>query len=107
MRRKILFLSLLGFAASVASVARGEPPILQLHKDKGVVAHAGIDALYQRFSKAYSDLDDGAAAGVYSDDAVYLNPGEDLRSGRAAIRDGFAAQFGKAKKDGRHLFLRF
>jgi ketosteroid isomerase-like protein len=96
-------------AASLSAVdpARAEPPIVQLHKDKGVFAHPGLDALYQRFSKAFGELDVDGASGVYSDDAMYLIPGEELRSGRPAIRESFAKAFQTHRQKGRQLFLRF
>lgn len=95
------------FTFAAAGRARSEPPILQLHKDKGVAPHPGLDPLYWRFSKAYLELDAEAAAGVYADDAQYLIPGEELRSGRASVRESFAAQFQQSRKDSRQLFLTF
>lgn len=59
----------------------------------------GLDALYERFSAAYAELDLEALAGLYTGDALYLPPDGGIREGRGAVRETFAAFFQWAKEN--------
>ena len=51
---------------------------------------AAIDAVYERFSKAYDVWDAPATAELYTDDALYLSGDGAIRRGRAAIEETFS-----------------
>lgn len=68
--------------------------------DKGVPAHAGIDAVYARFSEAYRTLDPDKVGDLYAPDASYLPPDQQILLGREQIRPTFASFFDWARKQG-------
>jgi ketosteroid isomerase-like protein len=72
-----------------------------------VAAHAGIDAIYARFTQAYADLDAPRMGALYTEDALYLSPGGEIRQGRAAIEQGFARSFSRTWDAGETLHIRF
>lgn len=59
-----------------------------------------LDALYDRFSAAYEELDLDALAALYTDDALYLPPEGGIREGREAVRASFANFFDWAREQG-------
>jgi uncharacterized protein (TIGR02246 family) len=78
-------------AALAAAGAHAETPVVS--RAAGVEAHSGIDGVYEQFAAAYDRLDPEAVAALYTEEALYLAPGSDVRRGRAAIRDVFAGFF--------------
>jgi|GEM_PF-4486108 len=73
----------------------------------GVEAHPGIDAIYAKFTQGYKDLDAPRVAALYTQDALYLPPGDDVLRGRDAIEQRFAAAFSRAWEAGERWHIRF
>ena len=61
--------------------------------DAGVKPHSGMDAVYAKFSKAYRELDHKLVGGLYSVDAAYLVPGQNLITGRDNVTPTFKSFF--------------
>lgn len=55
--------------------------------------HAGIDAVYAKFSRAYRELDHDVVGGLYSANASYLVPDREILIGRGAITPTFKTFF--------------
>jgi uncharacterized protein (TIGR02246 family) len=102
---------LLGVAAAAGAEttpgaeAAEAPPALVLAA--GVVPHVGVDAIYHRFSAAYDTLDAAAVAALYTADALYLAPGNEVMRGRSAIGDSFSGFFDSVRAEGGRLAIRF
>lgn len=75
--------------------------------EKGVAAHAEIDAIYRTFSDAYRTLDVEKVANLYSETAAYLVPNNDILQGRDAIRPTFRSFFEWVKNEGRTMTISF
>lgn len=103
MRPPILAL-LLVVAPGVASCGP-EPPASDPGGPGDAAEAPGLDALYDRFSAAYADLD--ALVGLYADDALYLPPEGDIRQGRSAVRESFSPFFEWAAEQGVSVELSF
>lgn len=104
-RRIVLCCSLLALMTPVAAGTAASPPAV-VHGE-GVAAHAGVDAVYERFAAAYDALDEAAVAALYTADALYLVPGNEVMRGRDAIRDTFAGFFHAVRSEGGRLAIRF
>ena len=103
-RRSLLVLAAsLTLALITITAAAGQDLTLR----PGVEAHAGIDAIYGKFTQAYKDLDPARVASLYTTDALYLSPGEDVLQGRGAIEQNFASAFTRAWDAGERLHIRF
>lgn len=61
--------------------------------DASAKPHAGLDAVYQSFSRAYRELDHDLVASLYTADAAYLVPGQDVITGRSNIKPTFKSFF--------------
>lgn len=61
--------------------------------DPGVKQHAGVDAVYSKFSKSYRELDHELVGGLYSADASYLVPDQNILIGRDKITPTFKSFF--------------
>jgi len=72
---------------------------VELVLEKGVEAHRGIDGIYRRFSESYRTLDTEKIVNLYTENAAYLQPNDDLLQGRDKVREVFAPFFEKMKKD--------
>lgn len=70
-------------------------------------ASRAIDEAYGRFSDAYLRLDANAVGALYTEDALYLEPGGDIVRGRAAIVEGFADFFRSVRERGREARIFF
>ena len=79
----------------------------ELTLGKGVSPHKGIDAVYAQFSEAYRTLDTGKVSALYTEDASYLPPNNDILQGREAIRPTFQGFFDWIKKEGRTMTISF
>ena len=73
----------------------------------GVAPHAGIDALYAKFSEAYRTLDAEMVSDLYAEDAFYLVPGKEVIRGRRAIREDFEGFFGQVQERGQKMEISF
>lgn len=73
----------------------------------GAAPHAGLDAIYATFSKGYETLDPAAVANLYTEDALYLEPGSDVSRGRKAILANFTGFFDSVRDSGSKVRIRF
>jgi uncharacterized protein (TIGR02246 family) len=55
---------------------------------------------YDRFAAAYATLDAERVSSLYTEDAFYLPPSDDMVRGRDAIRDRYARAFDQSRKQG-------
>ena len=79
----------------------------ELTLEKDVSAHKEIDAIYKSFSEAYRTLDTEKVANLYSENAAYLAPENDILQGREAIRPTFKSFFDYVKNEGRTMTISF
>ena len=78
-----------------------------LKLENGVAAHKEIDAIYKNFSEAYKTLDVEKVADLYTENAAYLPPENDILQGREQIRPTFKSFFDWIKKEGRTMTIAF
>lgn len=79
----------------------------ELVLEKDVAAHKEIDAIYKTFSEAYRTLDADLVTNLYTENAAYLAPNENIQQGRVEIRKGFQSFFDWIKKEGRTMTISF
>jgi uncharacterized protein (TIGR02246 family) len=96
---------LLALATPAAAGPAASPPAV-VHGE-GVAPHAGVDAVYERFAAAYDALDATAVADLYTADALYLVPGNEVMRGRDALGGNFAGFFDAVRSQGGRLAIRF
>lgn len=102
--RSKLHLSLIVLVLSAFGVfAQGK----DLTLEDGVTKHAGIDGIYSKFAQGYRDLDPKAVANLYTEAALYLPPGSDIKRGRNAILQDFSGFFNSTRSEGRKLSITF
>lgn len=75
--------------------------------DAGAKPHAGIDAVYAKFSKAYRELDHELVGGLYSADAAYLVPDQEILTGRDNVTLSFKSFFDAVREGKGRLEIRF
>jgi hypothetical protein len=75
--------------------------------ENGVKSHKGIDAIYSKFSEAYRTLKPEIVANLYTSDAAYLSPNDEITNGRAAILDNFVSFFKNVKNSGQNMNISF
>lgn len=92
----LLVFSTVGFAQSAG-------PILE----PGVKAHAEIDTIYKKFSDGYRTLTPKTVADLYTDDAAYLAPNQEVTNGRDAILENFTGFFANIKERGQTMTISF
>lgn len=102
MKKLILFSSLL---VILSSVVFSQNPELVL--DAAVKSHAGVDGVYKAFSESYRTLNVDMVAGLYSQNAAYLVPDEEIMIGRDSIRGTFSNFFESVKKESRTMTISF
>lgn len=73
----------------------------------GVKPHAGIDAIYAKFSEAYDKLDAKMVTDLYTENALYLTPESGIQRGRAVIFDNFDGFFNSVRESGGKLDISF
>ena len=95
------FVFLANFSASSQTVEAS------LTLENGVRAHKEIDAVYKTFSEAYKILDVEKVTNLYSENAAYLAPGNDILQGREQIRPTFKSFFDYVKKEGQTMTISF
>lgn len=100
--KKLLFLSFLFFICFGVNAQDSE-----LILEKGVSAHKEIDTVYKTFSEAYQTLNVDLVANLYTENAAYLAPNNEIQQGRAKIRKGFQSFFDWIKNEGRTMTISF
>ena len=75
--------------------------------DQGVAPHQGIDAIYARFSEGYKKLDPAMVANLYTENAAYLAPGQDLDIGRQKVLASFTSFFDSVRQKNGRLGISF
>ncbi|HVF70613.1 MAG TPA: SgcJ/EcaC family oxidoreductase [Chthoniobacterales bacterium] len=98
-----VLLGCLELQAQIPDAAAGGHLVL----DNGVKAHAGLDQIYGRFSEGYKKLDPAAVADLYTENAAYLVPAQNLEIGRQKILDGFTKFFNSVKQRNGRLEISF
>lgn len=98
---KILILAAVCFAASASAQTS------ELVLEEGVRPHKGIDAIYREFSRGYRELKPEMVANLYSPDAAYLVPDDDITNGRPAILDNFTGFFERVRDRGQQMTISF
>ena len=91
--RSLLVWAILMVSAGAASAQTTPVAASNLTLDAGVAAHKGLDEVYRQFGEAYLKLDAAMVAGLYSDSAAYLAPGQPLQTGRQSINGTFKGFF--------------
>lgn len=79
----------------------------ELNLEKGVAAHKEIDAIYAQFSEAYRTLDVEKVTVLYTENAAYLAPNQDIQQGQAQVRENFKDFFDYIKKENRTMTISF
>ena len=70
--------------------------------------NAGINAIYERMSAAYDNLDSAAFADIYAEDGAYLRSGENpMLFGISAIIDNYEGFFSTVREQGHRRELLF
>ena len=93
MRRSLLVWAILMVLVGVASAQTTPVGASNLTLDAGVAAHKGLDEVYRQFGEAYLKLDAAMVAGLYTESAAYLAPGQPLQTGRQSINGTFKSFF--------------
>ncbi len=101
--KKYLFSAVMILCTSFVSYA--QTPELSL--DAGVKPHAGIDEIYRDFSDSYRTLNLDKLAGLYTENAAYLVPDEEVMTGRDNIRGSFRGFFESMKAESRSMAIAF
>ena len=78
-----------------------------LTHDGGVKKHSGIDSIYKDFSEAYRTLKPELVSSLYTKDAAYLVPGNDIMTGRENILANFSGFFKSIRESGRSMTISF
>jgi len=73
----------------------------------GVAAHKGTDSIYQTFSEGYRTLKPEIVAELYTDNAVYLSPNDNITNGRKAILENFTRFFKNVRTRGQKMTISF
>ncbi len=73
----------------------------------GVSSHAGVDDVYRQFSESYRTLNVDTVANLYTENAAYLVPDDDVMTGREPIRASFNRFFDSVKEGGRTMTISF
>jgi uncharacterized protein (TIGR02246 family) len=79
----------------------------ELVLNDGVKSHKEIDAIYKIFSDGYRTLKPEMVANLYSTDAAYLSPNDDITNGRKAILENFTGFFNNMKERGQNMTISF
>jgi len=66
-----------------------------------------INNVYDTFSEAYRNLDVSLVEKIYTDSAIYLNPGDPIQFGKSEFIGSFARMFSEAKADSAMLDIQF
>lgn len=106
MRFAALFFAL--FVIGVASAVTAQVKVTdELTLAPGVQKHAGLDEIYRKFSQAYRDLDAAAFKQIYTSDAAYLVPGQNVEIGIEPVTANFARFFDSVKQREARITIAF
>lgn len=105
---KLVLVCLLGWLSGLAVLAHADQsaPDPSLALERGVVPHAGLDAIYAGFSVGYKALDAAAIASLYTETAAYLAPDQNIQTGRE-IEANFSRFFERMKQRGDRVAISF
>lgn len=93
--------------AVLFSAANIQAQTSELVLEKGVPAHKEIDAIYKSFSEAYRAFDVEKVANLYTENAAYLPPDNDILQSREQIRPTFKSFFDFVKNSGQTMTISF
>lgn len=100
-----LFLLFAVLALFVCTASAQSAPDLIL--ENGVAPHKGFDDVYRRFSEGYRKLDAASVAGLYTETAAYLAPGDNVNVGRQKVLKIFSGFFDSIKKQNGKMEISF
>lgn len=103
---KALLLISLVFIAATSAFAQTKVTD-ELTLAPGVAKHDGLDDVYRRFSKAYRDLDHKIFAELYTENAAYLVPGDNIQIGGTGIVKSFDDFFTAIRSRGQKANISF
>jgi uncharacterized protein (TIGR02246 family) len=75
--------------------------------ETGVSSHWGFDQLYKEFGDGYRTLNWERVANLYTADAIYFSPGDNIMVGRDHVRGVFAHFFESVRKEGQTVAISF
>lgn len=75
--------------------------------ENGVKSHKEIDSIYTTFTKGYRELNVDLVTNLYTEDANYLAPGNEMTDGKVKIRESFASFFDYVKNNGETMEIKF
>lgn len=101
MKNAIIVFLILIFSFSLVA----QTPDLVL--ESGVKSHKEIDSIYTTFTKGYRELNVDLVTNLYTEDANYLAPGNEMTDGKAKVREGFASFFDYVKNNGETMEIKF
>lgn len=101
--KKISLIIILLFTFSLFIFAQTPDLVLE----NGVKSHKEIDSIYSTFTKGYRDLNVDLVANLYTEDANYLAPGNEMMDGRGKIRESFTSFFDYVKTNGETMEIKF
>lgn len=101
--KKISLIIILLFTFSLFIFAQTPDLVLE----NGVKSHKEIDSIYSTFTKGYRDLNVDLVTNLYTEDANYLAPGNEMTDGRGKIRESFASFFDYVKTNGETMEIKF
>ena len=102
MRKRIFTVLMCLFFVSISSAQSSE---LTLKNE--VKPHKGVDAIYKTFSESYRTLKPKMVANLYTEDAAYLVPNNDITNGRKEILNNFINFFNSIKNRGLNMTISF
>ncbi len=103
--RFVSFLSILALITFGVCSVKSQTSELMLEND--VKSHKGIDSIYKKFSESYRTLNPEIVANLYTEDAAYLPPNNDILNGRKSILENFSSFFTSIKNSGQNMTISF
>lgn len=73
----------------------------------GVTPNKSVDEIYRQFSEAYRTLNVDLVANLYTQNAAYLVPDDEVMTGREKIRTSFQGFFDYVKSNGQTMTISF
>jgi ketosteroid isomerase-like protein len=103
--KALLLISLVFIAATCAFAQTKVTDELTLAP--GVAKHDGLDEVYRKFSKAYRSLDHKVFSEIYTENAAYLVPGDNIQIGGTGIVKSFDDFFTAIRSRGQNVTISF
>ncbi|MEZ5345770.1 MAG: SgcJ/EcaC family oxidoreductase [Pyrinomonadaceae bacterium] len=100
--KMLIMVALICFAAT-----SGFAQTKELILSENVRPNRDIDAIYKTFSEGYKTLKPELVANLYTEDAAYLSPNQEIVYGREAILANFTAFFNSMKNGGQTMTISF